>query len=205
MPYPMPPSMLGIFLGDRHVDVKIDVFVDPCCPYSRKIFKRIHDDVMPTIESTKKGIICFCFNLTPQPWHPQSAMMCESVLAVKKAKPEATIPYLNKLFEESTNFYDIYTYEKSRLQIYEELSLLASDFVGKEQVMNLLARKVFDDGSINGGNEVTQELKWCTKYHRACGVHATPTVFINNIEAPHISSGFSLEEWIQTLEPFLNN
>ena len=35
------------------------------------------------------------------------------------------------------------------------------------------------------------------------GVHVTPTVFINGIEAPDISSELSNNEWLEKLRPMI--
>lgn len=47
----------------------------------------------------------------------------------------------------------------------------------------------------NAGNAVTQRLKWATKLHRARGVHVTPTVHVNGLEASIASSDWTVEEW----------
>lgn len=199
MPPLLPPSTLGILLGTKSADIKIDVFIDLCCPFSKKIFKRLYTEVFPLVEATKANSVCFCFYLTPQPWHPQSSMMTESVIAVKLIVPDLTLNYINSLFDAQESFFDAATYSKSRIQVYEDLSIIAAEFVEKTNFMKLLERKVTDDGSLNSGNETTQTLKWYVKYHRSCGVHVTPTVFVNNIEAGHISSGWSLAEWTDLL------
>lgn len=100
------------------------------------------------------------------------------------------------------NFYDDSAYYKSRVQLHAELAIMASPFVPKERFEGLLARKI-EDGSRNTGNAVTQDLKWLTKYHRSCGVHVTPTSFMNGIEAGQISSGWTMEQWVEFLSPFL--
>ena len=52
-----------------------------------------------------------------------------------------------------------------------------------------------------GLEQVTQQLKWAVKYHRVRGVHVTPTVFINGIEADDISSSWDSAQWLNKLEP----
>lgn len=39
--------------------------------------------------------------------------------------------------------------------------------------------RIEPSASGNGGNATTQAVKFATKYHRARGVHVTPTVFVN--------------------------
>lgn len=38
-------------------------------------------------------------------------------------------------------------------------------------------------------------MKFAVKYHRVRSIHVTPTVLLNGIEAPDISSGWSSSEW----------
>ena len=72
----------------------------------------------------------------------------------------------------------------------------------KEQFKNLLKYKVVE-GSRNTGNETTQMMKYLVKYHRSCGVHVTPTCFLNGIEASAVSSGWTLAQWQEFLLPHL--
>ena len=45
------------------------------------------------------------------------------------------------------------------------------------------------------GSGMTQALQWQVKAHRAAGDQFTPTVFVNDIEANAVSSGWTVEEW----------
>jgi hypothetical protein len=49
----------------------------------------------------------------------------------------------------------------------------------------------------------TQELKWSTRYHRVRSVHVTPTVFLNGLETPDISSSFTAAEWQDKINSIL--
>lgn len=99
-------------------------------------------------------------------------------------------------------FYDDSAYFKTRAQMHEELAGIAAAFVPKEGFEKLVAFKV-EEGGRNTGNEMTQDLKWLTKYHRSCGVHVTPTCFMNGIEAGQISSGWTLTQWQEFFTPFI--
>lgn len=100
-------------------------------------------------------------------------------------------------------FYDDSAYSKSRAQLNAELAEIAASFVPKERVEELLAFRP-EPGARNSGNATTQPLKWHVKYHRSCGVHVTPTCFMNGIEASQISSGWTQEQWRDMLIPFLS-
>ncbi len=40
--------------------------------------------------------------------------------------------------------------------------------------------------------QVTQHLKWATKFHRVRGVHVTPTVFVNGLEVRELGERNSM-------------
>ena len=201
MPPVLPPKPLGIFLGCRTAQTMVDVFVDPCCPFSKKIFIKLLE-VHEWAESTAPSKLCVRVFLYPQPWHPQSTMLVEAAVAVQRTDETQVIPFLVKLFETVTDFYDASTYSKSRQEIYQELSEIAKDFIPQELFLEQLQFQVIE-GQKNSGNLCTQDIKWLVKYGRACGVHVTPTCFLNNIEAGHISSGWELSEWQGLLAPHL--
>jgi protein-disulfide isomerase len=50
-------------------------------------------------------------------------------------------------------------------------------------------------GARNSGNAMTGQLKLHIKYARRLGVHVSPTVFVNGIEAAHVSSGWTPQQW----------
>lgn len=52
------------------------------------------------------------------------------------------------------------------------------------------------------GNSVTDEVKLITKLARKRGVHVSPTVYINGIEATQVSSSWSQEEWLELLKDY---
>eukprot|EP00602_Paraphysomonas_sp_CaronLab_P003459 CAMPEP_0185025572 /NCGR_PEP_ID=MMETSP1103-20130426/8472_1 /TAXON_ID=36769 /ORGANISM="Paraphysomonas bandaiensis, Strain Caron Lab Isolate" /LENGTH=202 /DNA_ID=CAMNT_0027558793 /DNA_START=70 /DNA_END=678 /DNA_ORIENTATION=+ len=199
MPPPLPPKPLGINLGSPASPVKVDVFIDPCCPFSKKIFKQLMD-VHSWAEQTDPSALNVCIYLCPQPWHPQSPVLVESALAVQMIDETRVVPYLDKLFDVVENFYDIVAYTKSRAELHRDLAEIAAGFVPAEAFQQLLAYKEVE-GTRNNGNETTQMMKWLVKYHRSCGVHVTPTCFVNNIEASQISSGWSLSQWQEFLTP----
>ena len=71
------------------------------------------------------------------------------------------------------------TWEKPRSQIYKELCDLAASLgVDRSSLLALLTMK--PEGG-NAGTGMTQAIKWCVKYHRARGVHVTPTVHVNGL------------------------
>ncbi|KAJ9439324.1 hypothetical protein DIPPA_09026 [Diplonema papillatum] len=190
MPPPMPPTPLGFALNPSSSGrVVVDLFADLSCPFSRKVlalwasggdaaFFKDHADVK------------FVMHSVPQPWHPQSCMMHECLHAVDTLDPTKTWSYIVEFLKSPEKFSDVHTKDMSRHQIYEAAAevAVAAGLVKKEFLDLLL---IYDDAC----NRVTQRLKWAVKFHRARGVHVTPTVHINGLEAGDVSSSWGKSEW----------
>ena len=189
---PIPPKRVGTKLF-KHAEpaLEIEGFYDFCCPYSKKSFEMIYDNV---INAAPAGEVEFIFQNVVQPWHPQSAYMHEAALAVRALDETKYFPFAKKLFARQVEFFDAHVWDMSRAQIYDALVEIASEFVDAAAMKEKLARAIVE-GSLNTGNSATLELKWATKYHRVRGVHVTPTIFLNGIEAPDVSSGWDQGQW----------
>ena len=101
-----------------------------------------------------------------------------------------------------TDFFDDRAKNLSRVQIYEKLAAIGGE--SGYDISSLSALLSLKDVKGNDGlGNVTQHLKWAVKYHRMRGVHVTPTVFINGIEVPDVSSEWSYKEWLEKLRPMI--
>ena len=160
------------------------------------MFRTIYDGVLPKLD----GDIAVTIHQVIQPWHPQGTMVHEAALAVKQVSPKAYMTYLNAIYIAFDNgeFQDEKTWDKSRMQIYEDLLALVPSNVDAAEVKALLMPA--ETGG-NEGNAMTQEIKWACKAHRTRGVHITPTIFVNGIEASVVSSGWTADQWLSFLEP----
>ena len=90
-------------------------------------------------------------------------------------------------------FSDENTIDKSRAQIHEQVISMIPEGVDKDAVKELLQLGPY-------GNGVTQDIKFLCKLHRTRGVHVTPTVYVNGLEAGAVSSGWTKEQWIEFLK-----
>jgi hypothetical protein len=189
--------------------VELEVFVDFACPFSKKIFDMLTGVVLPFYKNQAGAGGCklkINFMQTPQPWHPQSGLMHEAVLASwllggKQCYQRA----YEVLMEKRDRFTDVETFDKTRRQIYADLAkLLASSGVPLEEkeIIRILSLDL-SNGQKNSGTQACQALKWYVKYHRLHGMHVTPTCTINGTEA-NTSSGWTLEQWQGLLDPILS-
>ncbi|KAK5112474.1 hypothetical protein LTR62_004231 [Meristemomyces frigidus] len=161
----------------------IELFLDYVCPYSKKMFDTVYLSVFPLIK--------------------QNALVHEAGAAVLKLAPEKFWPFSKALFDQSKEYYDVNVVNEVRNKTYERLAKLGGT-VGLDEKKMYDLLKVSDrpgeDGGLNVGNGVTDDVKLMVKANRLTGVHVTPTVLFNGVVEGGISSSFSKEDWEQWLE-----
>lgn len=92
---------------------------------------------------------------------------------------------------------------ETRNDTYDRLSKLGRKVgIDPIEIYNLLwiSNKPAEDGSLNTGNGVTDEVKVLVKMNRMQGIHVTPTVVFNGVVENSISSSFTGEQWAEWLE-----
>lgn len=183
----------GHKLGSDSAEVVIESYLDYTCPFSRKGYERLVNDVVPHYEKMP-GKVQFIFRHQVQPWHPQSTLLHEAALAVEKVDPSKFFEFSGKLFQEQDSFNDQNTANKSRLQIYAELADIAeSTGVDKDKFAECL-------NLVHGGTGVTNDLKYYLKISRQNSIHVSPTVLINGLIDNEVSSSWTLEQWQEKIE-----
>merc|ERR1712107_483347 len=111
--------------------VQVELFLDFCCPFSKKMFLTVKElfkilEVQRSDSSSTEAF--FVVHQLPQPWHPQSAFMHEAGLAVRKlGSSEIYFKFCELLFQKQTDFFDDATWEKNRLEIYDDLAKIAEE------------------------------------------------------------------------------
>ncbi len=154
------------------------------------------------IDSYKGKPVQFLVQNVIQPWHAVGSLMHEVSLAVKSMQPSHFYPFVNRIFDAQESFSDVATENMTRGEINEALVALAVEVgVPREALEERIA--LTGGGGGNAGSATTQDVKWACKYHRSRGVHATPTVFVNGMEASHISSAWTVAEWKELLDDCL--
>ena len=128
--------------------------------------------------------------------------MHEALMAAYLVDKTNIANYLRCIFAQQINFFDDKTKHTSRVELYNCLAEIG-DQCGYDSAAIRAKLNLDEVVGNNGLGEVTQNLKWAVKYHRGRGVHVTPTVFINGLEAYDISSGWTSRDWLERLEPML--
>lgn len=128
--------------------------------------------------------------------------MHEAGAAVLRVAPEKFWEFSAALFKQQKDFFDVSVVNETRNRTYERLAKVAGHVgVEEREVLKLLivSDKASDNGELNTGNFVTDDIKKMVKADRAVGVHVSPTVYFNGIEEPGISSSFTATQWGQWL------
>ncbi|TRX88772.1 hypothetical protein FHL15_010342 [Xylaria flabelliformis] len=195
------PAVTGAVPPTLHT---LELFLDYVCPFSARQFKTIYNVVAPLIKSSPKwaSSVQFIFRQQIQPWHPSSTLTHEAAVAVLQVAPEKYWAFSDALFADQTSYFDVSVVNETRNQTYRRLAKLAASVgVDEAAVYDRLAisEKPADDGSLNTGNKVTNDIKVLVKTARLVGVHVSPTVIFNGVVANDISSGWTKEQWEEWL------
>ncbi|CZT46923.1 uncharacterized protein RSE6_07436 [Rhynchosporium secalis] len=181
----------------------VELYLDYVCPYSAKLFNTVYTSVFPLIKQKYASKVQILFRQQIQPWHPSSTLVHEAGVAVLKLQPAKFFEFSKALFDDSKSFYDVNVVNETRNKTYERLAKIGGKVgVDEKEMYKLLhiSDKPGEDGSLNIGNGVTNDLKVLVKMNRMQGVHVTPTVVFNGVVENGISSSFSAEQWEEWLE-----
>jgi protein-disulfide isomerase len=154
-----------------------------------------------------KHKVVFIIRQHIQPWHPSSTLVHEAGLAILRLtnnNSDRFWMFSAALFAHQKEYFDVNVVNETRNATYRRLAKLGaeSQYVDEEAMYALL--KVADvpgeDGGLNIGNQVTGDVRTITKMARLTGVHVTPTVLFDGVEAREISSSWTTEQWMQWLK-----
>ncbi|KAI0198253.1 thioredoxin-like protein [Astrocystis sublimbata] len=195
------PAVIGAVPPALHT---LELFLDYVCPFSAKQFNTVYNTVAPLVRSNPKwnSRVQFIFRQQIQPWHPSSTLVHEAAVAVLQVSPEKFWPFSEALFKEQKSYFDVSVVNETRNDTYCRLAKLASTVgVDEGQVYDRLkiSDKPGEDGGLNSGNKVTDDVKVLVKTARLVGVHVSPTVIFNGVVAGDISSGWTKEQWEEWL------
>mmetsp|Transcript_58 Transcript_58/g.162 ORF Transcript_58/g.162 Transcript_58/m.162 type:complete len:213 (+) Transcript_58:191-829(+) len=184
-------------------DVVLEVFIDFCCPFSKRIFDRLVGEVIPHYAKAERPVRVV-FQFVPQPWHPQSAMVHEAAIAAMSVGSHAAGKSMAAaIFANQEDFFDVSTYDKSRADIMARLTELAVESGVERSDFSNAIKLDLAGGAKNSGTATTRVLKFYVKYHRLLSIHVTPTIRVNGLVCDS-SSSWTLEQWMAFLDPLLS-
>ncbi|KAH8787448.1 hypothetical protein F5882DRAFT_112372 [Hyaloscypha sp. PMI_1271] len=181
----------------------LELYLDYVCPFSLKMFNTVYTSVFPLIRQKYASKVQILFRQQIQPWHPSSTLTHEAGVAVLRIEPSKFWEFSKALFDDAKSFYDVNVVNETRNQTYQRLSKIGAKVgLDEQKIFELLkiSDKSAEDGSLNIGNGVTNDLKVLVKMNRMQGVHVTPTVVFDGVVENGISSSFSADQWEEWLE-----
>jgi hypothetical protein len=138
------------------------------------MWKTLSSSVFPTLSQKYNGKVRFLFRQQIQPWHPSSTLVHEAGAAVLRVAPEKFVEFSTALFEYQKEYFDVNVVNEARNQTYARLAKLAASVgVDENEMLKLLtvSDKPASDGSLNIGNEVTNDVKLMVKVSRSILFH----------------------------------
>ncbi|KAF9476989.1 hypothetical protein BDN70DRAFT_881701 [Pholiota conissans] len=185
-----------IVIGAPDAPHTLDIFLDYVCPYSAKTALKIEKILKPLLGpgTPCAGKVKVIFRIHPQPWHAVSTLTSEAGLAVLRVSPENFWPFSLELFKHQEEYFDIPTQDLTIRQIRQKLAALAATVIpasAVDQFSDALAFK----GAANGGNAVTDDLKYNLKFSRQNSIHVSPTVLWDGLIQHQVGSAWNEEEW----------
>ncbi|KAF2468259.1 uncharacterized protein BDR25DRAFT_291035 [Lindgomyces ingoldianus] len=204
----LPPKFAGQKLASSAIQPAavhtLELYLDYVCPFSAKMFKTVYTSPLRDTLTQKYGSqVVTIFRQQIQPWHPSSTLTHEAGVAVLKLAPNKFLDFSTKLFEQQKDFFDVNVVNETRNNTYKRLAKIAGSVgVDEKGLYELLeiSDKPGEDGAMNTGNGVTNDVKVMVKMNRLVGVHVTPTVVFDGVVAGDISSGWTKEQWEEWLE-----
>ncbi|KAK1781245.1 hypothetical protein QBC45DRAFT_70944 [Copromyces sp. CBS 386.78] len=185
----------------------VEIFLDYVCPFSAKIYNTLYTSLFPALAADPSGLsskLQFIFRHQVQPWHPSSTLTHEAGLAVQRLAPTKFWDFSAALFKDQKAYFDVSLVNETRNETYKRLAKLASQSVGvdEKEVYELLTipTEAADDGSLNVGNAMTNDLKVVIKMARLVSVHVSPTVIFDGVVAGDVSSSWTVEQWLEFLK-----
>lgn len=146
----------------------VELYLDYVCPFSAKMWSALTAGVLSKVEQEQRyaGKVRFVLRQQIQPWHPSSTLVHEAAAAVMQVQPSKYIAFSTLLFDRQKDYFDVNVVHETRNQTYGRLAKLAAEAgVDEKRVYDLLhvQDKPADDGSLNIGNGVTNDIKYMVK------------------------------------------
>lgn len=143
--------------------------------FSAKMFNTFNT-LSPMISQQYGHRLQVIFRQHIQPWHPSSTLTHEAGAAVLRLAPEKFWDFSAALFKRQTEFFDVSLVNETRNKTYERLAQIAGSVgLDESKVLELLRipESPGEDGQLNIGNQVTNDIKLMVKVRTPAPSHRT--------------------------------
>lgn len=167
-------------------DMLFEVFLEPTCPFSVRMFSKL-DDLLTHAGEDRLSIRIW---LQSQPWHLFSGILCRAILAASttpggKGSAKQVMAAIGA---------DREAFEFDDHRAGPNLDTTPKRLIARLEAASGVA--IAEAFQISG---LEQAVKDHTRYARQNGIHVSPTVMVNGLVNSTISSGDSVEDLLKNL------
>eukprot|EP00123_Amoebidium_parasiticum_P020234 comp45626_c0_seq1/m.47553 comp45626_c0_seq1/g.47553 ORF comp45626_c0_seq1/g.47553 comp45626_c0_seq1/m.47553 type:complete len:365 (-) comp45626_c0_seq1:116-1210(-) len=185
---PIPPRPDGFrYNGTALSPIQLEVFLDPCCPYSRGGWNNIKDVAMHY-----RDRVSILVHVFPLPYHHNSFTICQVGTALGKANHKAFFIWLEQVFQ----YQEEVTNAKTENLTPEEIATLMVGFGEEAGFTEQLIRTALADPAADHATRIS----W--KYACTRNISGTPMFLVNGVMISGCAT-WDLKRWKQLLDPLI--
>ena len=135
------------------------------------MWKTLSTSIFPELPKKYPDKVRFLLRQQIQPWHPSSTLVHEAAAAVLQVAPTKFIQFSTALFDSQKEYFDVNVVNEPRNETYGRLAELAGSVgIDSSEVLSKLKvpDKPAEDGSLNVGNQTTNDIKLMVKVRKEC-------------------------------------
>ena len=182
MTFPSFGRLPGIKIGNGDHNIKLDLFFDLQCPYSKKSWDVIGGSVLD--EWTNKFSIYFqpiCLS-----HHRQSWDLTRALLAINSIDESRALEFITQVYSNQEHFYNADWKSKGQDELLNDLASFSQKFID-------CSASDFIKGMESDDNY--SKSKKSIHYAALKQVWSTPTFLFNDVPVAELDSSSSLEDW----------
>lgn len=163
-----------------------EVFLEPTCPFSVRAFNKL-DELLTSATAER---ITIRIRLQSQPWHMFSGVIVRCILAAStleggRETARAVMAAVGAHREE---------FEFTDHCAGPNMDATPNDIIRRiEKYSDVALAQAF------ARPELQKVIKWQCRYSRQNGIHVSPTFMVDGLIDPAISSGDSVESWMERI------
>lgn len=178
--HPVAPIELG------HGKTELEAYLEPTCPFSKRAFEKFP----ALVDAAGADRLTIRIRFLSQPWHLYSGVVTRAILAASATEggKEAALQAMKGIYRHREEFeFDNHCSGANMERTPADILRHISELVGVDLTTPFCWKSV------------DLALRWHVKYARQNGVHVSPSFAINRILEPSMSSGQTVEEWLDIL------
>jgi len=168
-----------------HGSKSLEIFLEPTCPFSGKAFGKLQS----LLALAGEDRLTLRIRLLSQPWHLLSPTVTRAILgATLIGGKDAAFRVMDAVLREREQFIlvDHCSGPNLALSVQGVLERM-------EAYSGVAVSSTFQNPALMA------EMKWQARYARQNGIHGTPTFMVDGLVVPEMSSGDTVETWLEKL------